>query len=114
MLQTCYKHGTSPQLTNSLNSENISEAILDLQIFRMFLFVCVCVCVYRHTQVYTYLYTFNVEQNYMNKIHIHDLHPLSEKISKPNSLNLLTSTLHLLDSKSLLKIIFSDKEMFYA
>jgi len=100
MLQTCYKHGTSPQLTNSLNSENISEAILDLQIFRMFLFVCV----YRHTQVYTYLYTFNVEQNYMNKIHIHDLHPLSEKIMKPNSLNLLTSTLHLLDSKNLLTL----------
>jgi hypothetical protein len=111
MLQICYKRGTSPQLTNSLNSENISEAILDLQTFRMF----VCVCIYRHTQVYTYyLYTFNVEQNYMNKIHIYDLHPPSQEILKPNSLNLLTSTLHLQVGKNLLKIIFSDKEMFYA
>jgi len=50
----------------------------------------------------------------MNKIHIHNLHPLSEEILKPNSVNLLTSMLHLLDSKNLLKIIFSDKEMFHA
>jgi hypothetical protein len=51
-----------PQLTNLLNSENISEAILDLQIFRMFQCACACTYIYQHIQVYTYyLYTFNVE-----------------------------------------------------
>ena len=80
-------------------------------------FMChpVYIYIFWHTQVYTYYrYTFNVEYNYMNKIHIHNLHPLSEEILKPNSVNLLTSMLHLLDSKNLLKIIFSDKEMFHA
>jgi hypothetical protein len=42
-------------------------------------------------------------------MHVQYLHPLSEETLKPNSVNLPTSMLHLLDSKNLLTIIFSKK-----